>query len=117
VGVGRGSHILGEGNSREGRGDILGHNGVLEAIAILLGAAIARGPATVGGGPDGVRGAAIARGPAPVRGALAVQAVLSSVVVIRAVLVGVLGGRARVGMGWWRVRRQRGCQGGAARRR
>jgi len=100
------------GRLRGGR-DILGQDGVLEAIPILLGTASSH--ATVLRDPPRVMGAPI--GHAAVLRALLVHAVLSYVLLVRDVLLGILIGRESVGMRRQRVRGYLPCRGGRQRGR
>ncbi len=101
LGSGRGVRRRVWGAGGGGRRDILGQDGVLEAIPILLGTAI--GDATVRCGPPGVTGAAI--GDATVRGVLPLCAVPLCILPVCHVILCVLVGLERVGMPRRRVRR------------
>ncbi len=96
-----------------GRRDILGQDGVLEAIPILLGTAI--GDATVRCGPPGVTGTAI--GDAAVRGVLPLCAVPLCILPVCHIILRVLVGLEGVGMPrrvrchlWCHGVRQRGLE-------
>ena len=94
------------GSGCEGWRNILGHDGVLEAVPILLGAAIDH--ATVLRERPRVTGTAI--GHAAVLGALPVHAVHSCVLLVRHVLLCVLIGRESVGTLRRRIRRHFPCR-------
>jgi len=96
LGSGRGVRRRVWGAGGGGRRDILGQDGVLEAIPILLGTPI---------------------GHATVLRALLVHTVLSYVLLVRDVLLGILIGRESVGMRRQRVRGYLPCRGGRQRGR
>ena len=111
LGSGRGVRWRVWGDGCRGWRDILVQDGVLEAVPILLGAAI--GHTSVLRDPPRVTGAAI--GHAAVLGALPVQAVHSRVLLVRHILVCVLIGRESVGALRWRVWRHLPCRRGRQR--
>jgi hypothetical protein len=99
------------GGGGGGERDILGQDGVLEAVPILLGAAI--GHAAVLRERPRVTGTAI--GHAAVLGALPVHAVHAGVLLVRHVLLCVLIGGESVGTLRRHVRRHLPCRGGRQR--
>jgi len=111
LGSGRGVRRRGWGGGGGGERDILGQDGVLEAVPILLGAAI--GHAAVLRERPRVTGTAI--GHAAVLGALPVHAVHAGVLLVRHVLLCVLIGGKSVGTLRRHVRRHLPCHRGRQR--